>query len=381
MDRLIAIIPRLPPAIDGIGDYALGLARLLQDNVAITTRFIVADPDWNGTDRVEDFEVRRLTSRSTGELFDLLPGDSNTDRHVLLHYEGYGYANRGCPFWLVDAVERWRRGHEKRSLLTMFHELYATGPPWTSAFWLSPLQKSLARRIALVSDHCFTSLGLYARRVQAMKGKDEAAVSHLPVFSSIAEPVSVSPLKTRNRRLVVFGTRGRRIEVYKRASADLNRICRKLGIEEVLDMGTPIDFNISRVIEVPITRRGELSGIEVSKSLLDAIAGVVAYPEQILGKSTIFAAYCSHGVMPIVAGYEGASSDDGLEANAHYWLTNTASGPLNLELGQVLADNAFAWYQEHNLYTHAKLFEGLIGGELPINRPSINLEGSRRAMV
>ena len=62
--NLTAIIPRLPPVVDGIGDYALCLARLLRDNVGIATRFIVTDPAWIGTGNVEGFEVRRMTSHS-----------------------------------------------------------------------------------------------------------------------------------------------------------------------------------------------------------------------------------------------------------------------------------------------------------------------------
>ena len=32
-----------------------------------------------------------------------------------------------------EALERWRHTNDKRLLVTMFHELYAFGPPWTSS--------------------------------------------------------------------------------------------------------------------------------------------------------------------------------------------------------------------------------------------------------
>jgi hypothetical protein len=349
--KLIAIVPRIPPVVDGVGDYALSLARLLRDNVGLTTQFIVTDSNWTGADQVEGFEVRHLSSHSSDDLLNLLERDSSADARALLHYEGYGYATRGCPVWLVNAIERWRRASSERSLVTMFHELYATGPPWTSSFWLSPLQKNLATRLARVSDQCMTSLERYARLVQEMSGKPATS---LPVFSSIGEPQLTLPLNERRRRLVVFGTRGRRIEVYRRSAADLNRICRRLGIEEIVDIGRSVDFNIESVVDAAVLRCGELPGSEVSEVLLDAVAGIIDYPASMLGKSTIFAAYCSHRVIPIVANYSDPTPAEGLERDRHYWLTDVESESLNLATGQVLADNALAWYQAHSLSAHAR---------------------------
>lgn len=351
--NLTAIIPRLPPVVDGIGDYALCLARSLRDNVGITTRFIVTDPAWTGVGEVEGFEVRRMTSHSTDELLNLLAGDLSTFEQVLLHYEGYGYATRGCPFWLVEALERWRHASDKRLLVTMFHELYASGPAWTSSFWLSRVQKNLTARLARLSDQWLTSLERYERVVRKMSGKESSA-PHLAVFSSIGEPQSAAPLNERRRRLVVFGTRGRRIEVYKRSAADLNRICGTLRIEEIVDIGRVVDFDIARVLDVPVVTCGELPGSEVSDVLLDSVAGVIDYPASMLGKSTIFAAYCSHRMIPIVANYGDGRPADALEAGNHYWLSRVASEQVSMASGQLMADRAFEWYQAHSLSAHAR---------------------------
>jgi len=64
---------------------------------------------------------------------------------------------------LVDGLQRWRTASINRLLVTMFHEVYATGPPWASSFWLSPLQRNLAARLAQMSDHCLTSRQGYAK--------------------------------------------------------------------------------------------------------------------------------------------------------------------------------------------------------------------------
>lgn len=352
--NLTAIIPRLPPVVDGIGDYALCLARLLRDNVGITTRFIVTDPDWTGVSEVEGFEVRRITSQSTNELLNVLVGDSSLGEQVLLHYEGYGYATRGCPFWLVEALERWRQASDERVLITMFHELYAKGPPWTSSFWLSRAQKNLTVRLARLSDHWLTSLERYARVLQKMSRKELSEPHHLAVFSSIGEPQSAAPLNERRRRLVVFGTRGRRIEVYKRSAADLNRICAELCIEEIVDIGRSVDFAVASIVDVPVVPCGELPASGVSDVLLDSVAGVIDYPASMLAKSTIFAAYCSHRMIPIVANYGDGHSADGLEAGTHYRLSGVASERLSMTSGQLMADRAFEWYQSHCLSAHAR---------------------------
>jgi hypothetical protein len=53
--NILQIVPRLPPAIDGVGDYALNLARQLRQDFSIHTHFLVCDPNWNGKTELEGF--------------------------------------------------------------------------------------------------------------------------------------------------------------------------------------------------------------------------------------------------------------------------------------------------------------------------------------
>jgi hypothetical protein len=357
---LTSIVPGLFPSIDGVGHYALGHALLLRERSGLDTRFIVADPEWRGPDQVEGFQVSQLARRTTGNLMPLLPeaGDST----VVLHYGGYGYAKRGCPVWLVLALERWRTATSERRLVTVFHELYATGRPWTSSFWLSPLQKNLTARLASLSDFALTSLEENAQILAAMNPGLTGRLQHLPVFSNIGEPVETAPLDKRRRRMVVFGTRGRRLEVYKRSAGDLNRICRALEIEEIVDIGRGVEFEFAKALDVPVVVCGELPSAEVSELLLDSIAGVIDYPASLLGKSGIFAAYCSHRMIPIVADRYGFALAEGLEETRHYWRVNEDQGALGLAAGQVVADEAFEWYQAHDLRKHAEILAKWLGG-------------------
>lgn len=346
---LTAIVPRLPPAIDGVGDYALSLARELRESFGINTRFIVGDANWIGADSVEGFQTAAVTQRNPAQLVNSL---ANADGPLMLHYGGYAYEQRGCPAWLVEGLTTWCAENQEQSLLTIFHELYASGPPWRSSFWLSKRQQNLTRQIALLSEENFTSLNLYENLLREMLGPGGRVARSLPVFSSVGEPSQTpSPLTARRKTLVVFGTPGRRIQVYKRSSYALNRVCRELGVEEILDIGRDIDPAHTRELSVPVRHCGEQDGDSVSDLMLNSIAGIIDYPADMLGKSTIFAAYCAHRMIPIVAGYGPPEPADGLVNGVHF---NSIEKGLDLSAGQQLADNAFEWYQQHSLTQHAK---------------------------
>ena len=355
LNRIISIVPRLPPAVDGLGDYGLNLARQLRQDFGLVTDFIVGDPTWVGEASVEGFAVKQVARQSSAALLDLLPNESHSHATVFLHYVGYGYAKRGCPVWLVEGLERWRRAASNRRLVTMFHELYANGPIWTSAFWTSSLQRNLATRLAFLSDHCFTSKQGYAEILYRLSQGKHAKIPALPVFSNVGEPDYVPPFVERSRRLVVFGSRGPRSRVYERSRLALERTCRELEIEEIVDIGPSLGFEIEPINGTSVTCLGVKTTQEISSLLSSSVAGFFDYPTEFLAKSTIFAAYCAHRVIPVGVFYEGKNVD-GLEAGKHYWLGDRHQGSMSLSVGQVVADNAYAWYQNHNLSTNARAF-------------------------
>ena len=353
--HLIAIVPRLPPAVDGLGDYGLNLARQLGVEFDLATNFIVGDPGWNGGTFVEGFAVNVLEKRSPAAMLKLLPNGGNYPGTVLLHYVGYGYARRGCPVWLVEALEQWRKSGTNRRLLAMFHELYAFGPIWTSAFWTSPLQRNLAKRLVCLSDDCFTSKQGYAEIIVKLSQGKHGKVKTMPVFSNLGEPEFLSPIAERPKRLVVFGGRGPRTRVYQRSLSALEQTCKKLGIEEIIDVGPPLGFSIKPVNGTPVICLGIKPPQEISKLLSASAVGFFDYHPEFLAKSTIFAAYCAHKLLPVGVFYE-ARNVDGLEVGKHYWLGDRHQEIMNWSAGQDVADNAYYWYQNHRLSIQASLF-------------------------
>lgn len=367
---LISIIPRLPPAIDGVGDYALSLARQLREDFGIQTHFIIGDPAWSGAASVNTFPVSRVAERSAANLLSSLLSCPEPASGLLLHYVGYGYAKRGAPGWLVDGLENWRASYCDLPLITMFHEVYAKGPFWTSSFWLASRQKSLASRLARMSAACLTSRQGYAQILREVSGNKQRLITTLPVFSNIGEPEQTPlPLKDRQRRIIVFGARGSRLRVYEKSLASLERACRALAIEEIFDVGPPINSLVSQVNGVPVVQTGHRPAAEISALLSDSVAGFFDYHTAFLAKSTIFAAYSAHGLIPVSAACEAVQAD-GLKAGTHYWIADPHEKTLSLTDGQEIADNASAWYQTHKLSEHVKILAEVIGH---IQKPEFSL--------
>jgi hypothetical protein len=319
--NILQIVPRLPPPEEGVGSYALCLERALAGH-GISTRFLTVE----GGGIAQGLE------------------ESEADA-LLLHYANYGYQRRGCPFWMPGALRRWRRRGGRR-LVTVFHEVYATGPPWRSSFWTQPFQRLIAAAVAQASDALVTSLDLYVRRIgpEAAPGK----TSVTPVFSTVGEPPEPPPLASRARRMVLFGGRGARARAYGELRRDLLAACRTLGVEEIADIGPPLERTEEAVDGIPVRQLGVLPAAEASRLLLDSLAGFVAYPAYFLPKSTIFAAYCAHGVLPVQA-WRRRSLEGG---TAPRW---TGSGDL-----QAAATAARAWYERHSLAVQTEAFRRLL---------------------
>lgn len=354
--EIVQIVPRLAPAVDGVGDHAANLARQLFRDFGIETHFVVGDPAWKGASKLETFAVTQVSERSTDALSKCLDEKSNV---ILLHYVGYGYEKRGCPHWLVEALERWQHEDKCRRLVTMFHEVYASGPLWSSSFWLSTTQKKLAARLARISSHIVTNREGYAEILRHFLKRDQQ-ISVSPVFSNVGEPGS-APLRLslRRRRLAVFGNCGNRERVFRKSVRSLSEICRAFEIEEIVDIGSRVNHGVSRIDGVPVTSTGIQPAEAVSALLSDSVVGFFSHSPDYLGKSGVFAAYSSHRTLPIGASSNGQAAD-GLVGGEHFWSANSRNGNWDLEAGQKVADNAYRWYQEHNLFRQSQMFASLI---------------------
>lgn len=340
--RIVQIVPRLPPPAEGVGSFAQGLEEALLAGPGIASRLLAAGPGAPGAEPQARAFAARL-EREAGE------------DPVLLHYVGYGYQPRGCPSWLVDGLAAWKAGGRRR-LVTLFHEVHASGPPWRSSFWLSPSQRRLAARLAVLSDGRVTSLAHYRRLLRRRTPGLEVAV--LPVFSTVGEPADVLPLAARARRLVVFGGPGGRARAYQRHAGRLDAACRALRLDEVWDVGPP--GGAAAPVEVagrPLRRLGELPAAQVNALLAESLAGFVAYPPRFLAKSTVFAAYCAHGMLPLCAAPMRQEDEKDEGEAPPFW---EPGHPASQEELQTVAGQAWTWYRAHTAAVHAALYRELL---------------------
>lgn len=354
MKTILSIVPRLPPAIDGVGDYAWLLSKKLAERHQISTKFITCDPLAEPLYKSIDFDPQdpsqiELPERSTDALLSTLNQFDNIDT-LLLHYVGYGYAKRGCPLWLLKALTKWRKGRSSRQLVIMFHEVYASSYlPWSSQFWTSPIQQKIARDLINLSDRLITSNQIFADAIGKLSSKHDGKILILPILSTIGECSVPIPLKQRNPWLVTFGNSGFRRSIYTNSLEQVATVCQQLEIEEIYDIGHNSADIVRQIPGVKVNSMGILPATEISQIFQMAQVGFINYPIPYIAKSTIFAAYASHQICSVFDRHNLGNNQDGIRLNQHYLSGGDVGASMNLDLAQSIANNAYQWYNLHNL--------------------------------
>ena len=126
------------------------------------------------------------------------------------------------------------------------------------------------------------------------------------------------------RAIVVFGSTDRR-RIYQSDLQLLKEICEGLDITTLYDVGRELEWESERLgPNVKTIRTGMLSDSDVSDLMSNAFAGIFDYHRfpRNLGKSTVYAAYCAHGLLPICNG-RLLRPPDNTYANQHYTDTFT----------------------------------------------------------
>ncbi len=331
MNALLQLVPRLPPAIDGLGDYAALLGAGLTE-AGVACHYLVGDPGWRCGEGPLPTTV--LPARTAQALVDALADHDQ----VLVHFVNYAYEpTRGCPHWLIDGLTRWRVQGRGRRLLVMFHELYAMAWPWRKAFWYSASQRALSARLAHLADGCWTSNHRYGAWLTRVLGR---AVPCWPVLSNIGEPLAVPPSHVRAPALVVFGRAVNRQRAYTSMRDDLIAWCARLRINELHDVGAPLSSPPAWAGLRTICH-GLLPAAELSRLLMTVRLGVIHNDGSPLAKSGVMAAYAAHGVVPLCEG--GHLAADGLVPGYSMLDATTTPTSSTCEVGV----RAHDWYRGH----------------------------------
>lgn len=349
-DRVLQIVPHLPGTFDGVGDYALNLARGLCADHGITTTFLVA-----GKTSVTSREGYNVIS-------GLDAGDSTAlardHEHVILHYVNYGYQARGVPF-LLRAFVKELRPQLRGRWVTTFHELYASGPPWKSAFWLRPFQVRIAHDMIDASTSCVVSNSPIKKAIHAYDSRKEVEI--VPVMSNFGEPELTDFHRASPRRWAICGGTA----LIARSLQLLENLCAQVppafAPEHVDVVGGREDISISTVLDRLKQSRPDLSfhhypevSVDLASEVLrQSVFGFIDYfgagkmwPGMLL-KSTAFAALCAHGVVPVLAHREPPITIGGDALPGPYYLTAGAAHFPALDQLPEVRRRVYDWYHAH----------------------------------
>jgi hypothetical protein len=351
LSTLLQLVPNFPGGIDGVGDYALTIAKKLFDQFGYETVF--ASKRFDG-------EPGSTSPSVAG--FDVLPLDRLLDEaeqkyeHVLLHYVNYGFQKRGIPFRLLSILRALRK-RQRGKLVTVFHELYASGLPWKSAFWLRPLQIRLAKKVARMSDESIVSTDNFFSELKRMV--PNACVQLHPVPSGLEEPsLSLNQIVDRDphRWAIVGGT-----ALAERSLRSFRRLIRRIP-----DSITPRILFVLGGNENPVTRsllvdlaiksdyRPRIAAIEASEILQTCSFAWFDYfhrPDietSVILKSSAFAAACAHAVIPVFPHRGSVISLGGDRLPGPFFIEPDGSEIPDAHGRAKIASDIYDWYQRHS---------------------------------
>jgi len=348
--RLIHIAPELPPTVGGVADYTAILSQRLVEVSDGTVEPVLVHAADESTASIEvDVPTVDLSGECSAaalaETVRQLADEAEGPAVVLLEYSGYGYAKRGAPLWLARGLQRVC-GEDGVPLVTMFHEISAsTWKPWTSTFWLSPLQSWVARRIAQCSAGLMTTHPTGAKTLGRFVNQ-RTPVEVCPVFSNVGEPEKRPAFTDRSPRAVIFGGGRTKTAIYETHLDTTQAVLDRWDIDTVIDVGPP-NAAVPEALSVRVDVRGLQPAEAVSDLLLGTRIGLLHYPAAYATKSGILAAYMAHGLVPVLVAPEPLGGR--LEAGTHFAIADQkedCDGPR-------IARAAATWYDRHAHSRHA----------------------------
>jgi hypothetical protein len=350
LSTVLQIVPRVPGGIDGVGDYALTVSRKLRDQFECRTVFAALNT--GSADDVEGFEVRSLES--------VINQSANNFDNVLLHYVNYGFQKRGVPFRLISILRALRKEHRGR-FVAIFHELYASGPPWQSEFWLQPLQIHLAKQVGLLSDYCIVSSESFLRELRRLV--PAAQIELHPVPSSFGEP-SLSPEQIANRDPHRWALLGGNV-LLERSLRGLRRL--RLQIPEAVAprklfvIGGHESATVRSLIDglgIESTYCPQVAADDASQILRTCAFVWFDYfhrPDvdtSIVLKSSAFASACAHAVIPVFPHATSAASIHGDALPGPFFVAAHSSSIPNPDERARVAVSIYDWYQRYAASEH-----------------------------
>jgi hypothetical protein len=369
--KVVQIVPSNLPGHCGLGDYAYHLACELRDTWNIETNLVVLSEEFPEFEAYRAFAVYPAPVHDADGIRDALLRASVKDGGdpcpVLLHASGYSYDRSGAPEALAEGLARAKAVAPSLMLATMFHELHESIPVYRRSYWTIGARQ---RRV-LAATMALTGVGLTNciahREVLRRWNRSGREIAVCPVFSNLGESELFLPFEPRHPRMMVLGQPRSRSNAYGRFAAGLARAVKMLGVEQVYDVGSPVENRPKEIAGCPVTELGWQPAGEIGRLLSQSRFGFVAYEPEGQAKSGIMAAICAHGVVPVLAGKRSAIAD-GLICDVNCW-SSQSGGPLSLGQAERVGLGAHAWYRGHTLKKHGEWMAGALGSTMRVPAP------------
>ena len=356
---LIQIVPQLKPGRCGVSDHALPLAAELKASFAMDSAFAVLNSDERNP---VPHRVLFGSQQNLSAICNELAGDSPAA--VLVHLSGYGYAPNGAPVQLAQSLSQLA-GEGKFPIAVYFHELFTQTWPWRSSFWARRKQIQVVRSMAENASLLLTSISRYTHWLNTVpRRKPGATVLAMPLFSTCGESIDPLPATRREPSMAIFGLEPTRRRAYKELRVR-KHLLRDLQVDCILDIG-PGKISPDSLAGVPVKRLGPLSVPDLAHQLDSIRFGYLSYTAPFIGKSSVFAGYCAHAVIPIIP-TPFSGEVDGLKDGAHLLTEKSApnTGPAQWDR---CALTAWRWYAVHNLHTYAAALAGWVNRQMSDRR-------------
>jgi hypothetical protein len=359
MSSVVHIVPQLPPAVDGVGDYCWNLWRHWPEP-SLEWKFVVARGAEATAEHWPEVCVREF-GQAREELGTAL--EKARCATAVLHYVGYGFQPKGIPLSLPGALAVWKQANPTRRLVTMFHEMYARSSPLRSPFWVAPLARRIIRHLVRISDSWVTSCERYFAQLTGDFGARPELGRAIPIGSNIA--LAAEPnISVRTRaageglRFVVFGLARTRIWALESHWKLLRALQAAGALHSVTLLGKPYGSQDEKTwqglkhkvgADVRWNLRFDLGAAEISRELLAHDFGLLANEPDTLMKSGVFAAFATHGVIPLISQRKATPVTPPL---AHAVMLDDGSGDTS-DWRQLISDPARLKLRRERLSTFA----------------------------
>lgn len=233
----------------------------------------------------------------------------------------------------------------------MFHELAASGPITSSAFWLGRIQRSLVGRLARLSTAVRTNRVAYKKELESLAPAHAGRVVSMPIFSNFGETANPHPIEQRNQALLLFQP-----PAYDKTQPNAFWKSWERLRDHLQPTETIIAGRTKALPEAPNIRPlGLVSSKEAADILATSAWGLVDYYPGYIGKSSLFAGFAGHGIATFMP-TDIQGGDEGLSAGRHYTpCVSSAPLPNTAEL-QTRATALHDWYQPHSQKSTAESY-------------------------